>query len=167
MAPCSHGRWASLCFDLRKDDLLGGPQPHSRALQRHVIFGLWGEKDDGSNLQATTYMFSAAVGAGGHLLKPSKRESRLWCAWNRGRHLGLETQIEATWHAWRCAWSFEAAWIAKAVQARSSEQLAEASTSLAPWWSQMWQADRDFGTPCLQGLLGGVVTQPLSMMMVF
>ncbi|CAE7270798.1 hypothetical protein AK812_SmicGene40597 [Symbiodinium microadriaticum] len=84
MAPCSHGRWASLCFDLRKDDLLGGPQPHSRALQRHVIFGLWGEKDDGSNLQATTYMFSAAVGAGGHLLKPSKRESRPALAWLLG-----------------------------------------------------------------------------------
>ena len=104
MAPCSHGRRALLYFDLRRDDLLGGPQPHSRTLQKHVIFGLWGEKDDGSSLQATTYMFSAAVGARGHLLECSKSEARL-CAL-----LGSKTQdaffLEAKWHAWHSVWSF-------------------------------------------------------------
>ena len=103
-------------------------------------------------------MFSAAVGAGRHLLKCSKSEARL-CA-----QLGPETQdaffLEAKWHSWHSVWSFEAAWNARAAQARSSEQLAEASNSLVPWWSQRWQADRDFGMPCLQGFLGGVVTQP-------
>ncbi|CAE7305654.1 Otud3, partial [Symbiodinium microadriaticum] len=68
--------------------------------------------------------------------------------------------LEAKWHSWHSVWSFEAAWNARAAQARSSEQLAEASNSLVPWWSQRWQADRDFGMPCLQGFLGGVVTQP-------
>ncbi|CAE7236888.1 unnamed protein product [Symbiodinium microadriaticum] len=158
MAPSSHGRRALLYFDLRQDDLLGGPQPHSKTLQKHVIFGLWGEKDDGSSLQATTYMFSAAVGARGHLLECSKSEARL-CAL-----LGVEAQdaffLEAKWHAWHSVWSFEAAWNARAAQARSSEQLAEASSSLVPWWSQRWQADRDFGMPCLQGFSGGVVTHP-------
>ena len=141
--------------------MLGGPQPHSRTLQKHVIFGLWGEKDDGSSLQATTattYMFSAAVGARGHLLECSKSEARL-CAQS-----GVEAQdaffLEAKWHAWHSVWSFEAAWNARAAQARSSEQLAEASNSLVPWWSQRWQADRDFGMPCLQGFSGGVVTHP-------
>ena len=158
MAPSSHGRRALLYFDLRQDDLLGGPQPHSKTLQKHVIFGLWGEKDDGSSLQATTYMFSAAVGARGHLLECSKSEARL-CA-----ELGDEAQdaffLEAKWHAWHSVWSFEAAWTARAAQARSSEQLAEASNCLVPWWSQRWQADRDFGTPCLRGFSGGVVTRP-------
>ena len=156
MAPSSHGRRASPYYDLRQDDLLGGPQPHSKTLQKHVIFGLWGEKDDGSSLQATTYMFSAAVGARGHLVECSKSEARL-CAL-----LGAEAQdaffIEAKWHAWHSMWSFEAAWNARAAQARSSEQIAEASNILVPWWSQRWQADRVFGMPCLQGSSGGVVT---------
>ena len=107
MAPASSGWGPPVCHGILASDLLGGPLAR---LQELALFGLWGEMEEGEQLQEPAVGFIAVVGDGGKLQKASDNRTRLMYAWKHGlpsSPRGLDLWVRASRRAWQTGWTFE------------------------------------------------------------